>query len=49
MSYTFEELDMIAEALNLLIEQNSHRPRRVKALNELADKVVKDQSNKSEA
>lgn len=49
MNYTFEELNIMAEALSLLLNQNRHDASKAMLIDALADKVVKDQSSKGEA
>jgi hypothetical protein len=49
MSYTFEELDIILEALTYLENRILLSKTQLKRIADLTDKVVKDQSSKAEA
>lgn len=47
MSYEHDELEMIAEALMRMARRYRHDPKKQKAIEALADKVVKDQADKA--
>jgi hypothetical protein len=49
MEYTFEELQLIAEALTYLEYRSLLTGTKIKRIAKLADKVAKDQSSKAEA
>lgn len=44
MNYEHDELELLAEALNQLSEKTPRKSRKQKRIQDLADKVVKDQS-----